>query len=46
MEKQPKSLLCLPLLNQGNLIGILYLNNLSTSGVFTKDRILTLNILC
>ncbi|MEO1559328.1 MAG: ATP-binding protein, partial [Cyanobacteria bacterium J06632_19] len=46
LEKQPKSLLCLPLLNQGNLIGILYLNNLSTSGVFTKDRILTLNILC
>ncbi len=46
LEKQPKSLLCLPLLNQGNLIGILYLNNLSTSGVFTQERILTLNILC
>ncbi|MEM9925493.1 MAG: AAA family ATPase [Cyanobacteria bacterium P01_D01_bin.50] len=46
LKNQPKSLLCLPLLNQGNLIGILYLNNLSTSGVFTNDRILTLNILC
>ncbi|MGD1912416.1 MAG: ATP-binding protein, partial [Rivularia sp. (in: cyanobacteria)] len=46
LKNQPKSLLCLPLLNQGNLIGILYLNNLSTSGVFTNDRILLLNILC
>ncbi|MBD2453247.1 AAA family ATPase [Nostoc sp. FACHB-87] len=45
-EKQPKSLLCLPILNQGHLIGILYLKNRSASGVFTSDRILILNFLC
>ncbi|MEM7714635.1 MAG: AAA family ATPase [Cyanobacteria bacterium P01_A01_bin.68] len=46
LEKQPKSILCLPLLNQGNLIGILYLQNKLTSGVFTNDRIVMLNLLC
>ncbi|QLE56488.1 ATP-binding sensor histidine kinase [Nostoc sp. TCL26-01] len=46
VQRQPKSLLCLPILNQGNLIGILYLKNRSTSGVFTSDRILILNFLC
>ncbi|MBD2487686.1 ATP-binding sensor histidine kinase [Aulosira sp. FACHB-615] len=45
-QRQPKSLLCLPILNQGNLIGILYLKNNSASGVFTSDRILVLNFLC
>ncbi len=43
---QPKSLLCLPILNQGNLRAILYLENRSTSGVFTDDRITILNFLC
>ena len=46
LAKQPKSLLCLPILNQGNLIGILYLKNSSTSGAFTPERILVLNFLC
>ncbi|MGD1913593.1 MAG: AAA family ATPase [Rivularia sp. (in: cyanobacteria)] len=46
LEKQPKSVLCLPILNQGQLIGVLYLENSSTSGVFTSDRILILNFLC
>jgi PAS domain S-box-containing protein len=45
-QRQPKSLLCLPILNQGHLIGILYLKNRLTSGVFTHDRILILNFLC
>jgi predicted ATPase/signal transduction histidine kinase len=45
-QEQPKSVLCLPLLNQGLLIGILYLKNQNTSGVFTSDRILILNFLC
>ncbi|MEO0869405.1 MAG: GAF domain-containing protein, partial [Cyanobacteria bacterium J06642_11] len=45
-KHQPKSLLCLPLLNQGHLIGILYLTNRLTSGVFTRDRITVLNFLC
>ncbi|OUL32215.1 ATP-binding sensor histidine kinase [Nostoc sp. 106C] len=46
IQRQPKSLLCLPILNQGHLIGILYLKNRSTSSVFTSDRILILNFLC
>ena len=45
-EQQPKSLLCLPILNQGQLIGILSLENHSTSGVFTSDRLFILNFLC
>ncbi|AFY81978.1 ATP-binding sensor histidine kinase [Oscillatoria acuminata] len=43
---QPKSVLCLPILNQGNLRAILYLENCSTRGVFSGDRILILNFLC
>ncbi|BAY99340.1 two-component hybrid sensor and regulator [Tolypothrix tenuis PCC 7101] len=46
IQRQPKSLLCLPILNQGHVIGILYLKNRSTSNVFTSDRILILNFLC
>ncbi|GBE94391.1 ATP-binding sensor histidine kinase [Nostoc cycadae] len=45
-QQQPKSLLCLPIINQGHLMGILYLKNHNTSGVFTSDRILILNFLC
>ncbi len=45
-QHRPKSVLCLPILNQGNLIGILYLQNRLTSGVFTSDRILILTFLC
>ncbi|MBD2326244.1 PAS domain S-box protein [Alkalinema sp. FACHB-956] len=42
----PKSILCLPILNQGHLIGILYLENQLTRGVFTSNRLLVLNCLC
>ncbi|AUT01592.1 serine/threonine protein kinase [Nostoc sp. CENA543] len=45
-RQQPKSILCFPLLHQGHLIGILYLNNQLTCGVFTAERILILNFLC
>jgi len=45
-QQNPKSLLCLPMLNQGKLIGILYLTNQFTSGVFTDARMLVLNFLC
>ncbi|MFN6460749.1 MAG: AAA family ATPase [Nostoc sp. DedVER02] len=44
--QQPKSVLCLPILNQGHLVGILYLKNRLTSGVFTGDRIIVLDFLC
>ncbi|AFY36896.1 multi-sensor signal transduction multi-kinase [[Leptolyngbya] sp. PCC 7376] len=46
IQRQPKSVLCMPLLNQGSLIGILYLKNRLTRGVFTEERIQTINILC
>ncbi|MBV8884172.1 MAG: GAF domain-containing protein, partial [Chroococcidiopsidaceae cyanobacterium CP_BM_RX_35] len=40
-----KSILCTPLLNQGKLIGILYLENDLTTGAFTPDRVEVLKIL-
>jgi predicted ATPase/signal transduction histidine kinase len=42
---QPKSILCAPLLNQGKLSGILYLENNLTTGAFTPKRVETLSIL-
>jgi PAS domain S-box-containing protein len=45
-QHQPQSLLCLPIINQGDLIGILYLHHRSASGVFTPGRVLILNWLC
>ncbi|MEG4503388.1 AAA family ATPase [Microcoleus sp. F6_B4] len=44
-QHQPKSVLCSPILNQGKLIGILYLENNLTVGAFTSDRIEVLNLL-
>ncbi|SKB12793.1 Multi-sensor signal transduction multi-kinase [Planktothrix sp. PCC 11201] len=43
---QPKSILCSPILNQGNLIGVLYLENNLTIGAFTRDRVELLNLIC
>jgi signal transduction histidine kinase len=45
-QHQPKSVMCLPILNQAKLMGILYVENCTTSGVFTSDRLLVLNFLC
>ncbi|MBD2480857.1 AAA family ATPase [Planktothrix sp. FACHB-1365] len=42
---QPKSILCVPLLNQGKLIGILYLENNLMAGAFTSERLEILNLL-
>ena len=42
---QTKSILCTPLLNQGNLSGIVYLENNLTTDAFTPERIELLNIL-
>ena len=44
-NEKPKSLLSIPLLNQGKLIGILYLENRLTTGAFTRDRIEVLKLL-
>jgi predicted ATPase/signal transduction histidine kinase len=45
-QQQPKSILCSPILNQGQLIGVLYLENNLTVAAFTNDRVEVLNIIC
>ncbi|MEY3867732.1 MAG: hypothetical protein RLZZ338_1623 [Cyanobacteriota bacterium] len=42
---QPKSVLCTPISKQGEVIGILYLENNLTEGAFTRDRVETLQLL-
>lgn len=42
---QPLSLLCYPLINQGKLMGVVYLENNLISGAFTIDRIELLKLL-
>ncbi|ELS01563.1 diguanylate cyclase (GGDEF) domain-containing protein [Xenococcus sp. PCC 7305] len=42
---QTKSVLCAPLLNQGKLNGIIYLENNLTTGAFTSERVEILRIL-
>jgi PAS domain S-box-containing protein len=44
-RRQVKSLLCLPLLNQGQIGGILYLENNLATDVFTSDRVALLEML-
>ncbi len=44
-QKQPKSILSAPLLHQGELTGILYLENNLTQGAFSGDRLEILQIL-
>jgi predicted ATPase/serine phosphatase RsbU (regulator of sigma subunit) len=45
IENQMKSALCAPLLNQGQLMGILYLENRMTTGAFTSARLEVLRVL-
>ncbi|HWO36268.1 MAG TPA: PAS domain S-box protein, partial [Candidatus Acidoferrum sp.] len=44
-QSNPRSVLCLPLLNQGKLIGILYLENKLAPRVFVPARIAVLKLL-
>jgi PAS domain S-box-containing protein len=44
-QNQPQSLLCLPLLNQSKLVGVLYLENQLAAGAFTPDRTHVLHLL-
>ncbi|MEG4848857.1 AAA family ATPase, partial [Microcoleus sp. F10-C6] len=46
IQQQSKSILCTPILYQGKMMGILYLENNLATGVFTRDRVAILNILC
>ncbi|MFN6560216.1 MAG: protein kinase domain-containing protein [Nostoc sp. ChiSLP01] len=43
--EEPKSLLSIPIINQGKLIGIIYLENNLTTGAFTRDRVEVLKLL-
>jgi len=45
IKQRPKSVLGLPLVNQGQLTGILYLENRLTEGAFTQQRLQVLNML-
>lgn len=45
LKYQPQSILCMPLVNQGKLSGILYLENNLANGAFTPDRVEVLNLL-
>ena len=44
-EQQPRSILCLPLINQAKLIGVLYLENELASHVFAPARVVALKLL-
>ena len=45
IKNKTKSALCTPLIAQGELTGILYLENNLTTGAFTSDRVEVLNLL-
>ena len=45
VRRQPKSVLCMPLLMRGRLVGILYLENNLITNAFTRDRLEVLNLL-
>ncbi|PWT75863.1 MAG: histidine kinase, partial [Proteobacteria bacterium] len=45
VQHRARSILCQPLINQGKLIGILYLENDLTPHVFTPDRVTVLKVL-
>lgn len=44
-KQKPKSVLCSPLQNQGQLVGVIYLENNQVAGAFTSERIQLLNML-
>jgi PAS domain S-box-containing protein len=45
LQHQTRSILCLPLINQAKLTGVLYLENNLASHVFTPERITVLKVL-
>lgn len=45
VKNKPLSILCIPLINQGELIGILYLENNLTIDAFTTERLEVLGLL-
>ena len=45
VKNQSQSILCTPLVNQGELLGLIYLENNLTTQAFTNDRLEIINIL-
>lgn len=45
IQNKPLSILCLPVIHQGKLTGILYLENNLAKGIFTPDRVEVLRLL-
>ena len=45
LAHKPKSVLCMPLLNQGKLTGLLYLENNLTTNAFTPERLEVIRLL-
>jgi predicted ATPase/class 3 adenylate cyclase len=45
VRNQTKSILCLPILHQDSILGVIYLENAITEGAFTTDRISVLGTL-
>ncbi|MBC7474222.1 MAG: AAA family ATPase [Candidatus Sericytochromatia bacterium] len=45
LKNKPKSIICMPIMKQSNLIGILYLENNLINNAFTLDRIEILRLL-
>jgi GAF domain-containing protein len=43
-QKHPKSVLCVPIVNQTKPVGVLYLENNLTARVFTSDRVTVLEL--
>ncbi len=46
LRERPRSVIAMPVTNQGRLLGVLYLENNLASGVFTAERTQVLQILC
>jgi PAS domain S-box-containing protein len=44
-ETRARAILCVPLVKQGHLVGVLYLENNFSPHIFTKDRLLALQLL-
>lgn len=45
LKEKPKSILCAPIMNKNEFVGIFYFENNIISGAFTKDRVEILNVL-
>ena len=45
VDKKPKSIMCMPVLSKGNILGIIYLENSLIEGVFNNERIEILKVI-